>query len=281
MQIISKPSDAYAVVQGWKRDGETVGLVPTMGFLHAGHLSLVAASRGRCQRTVVSIFVNPTQFGPQEDLASYPRNTEKDSTLLEQAGVDLLFLPSVEDMYPDGFTSAVEVSGLSEKLAGTHRPGHFRGVTTVCAKLFNVIPSDFGFFGQKDFQQVQILRRMVRDLNFSISIISCPTIRETDGLALSSRNAYLTADERSRAVVLSQAVDRAQKMYQDGERSTEALVLAVRGILAGAGEGFEIKYATVVDPESLDAVPSIGPGSVLLIEVYVGRTRLYDNCIFE
>ena len=278
MLIITDPKEAYHQVQAWKRQGLSVGLVPTMGFLHEGHMSLVAASQTRCERTVVSIFVNPTQFRPEEDLSSYPRDEERDRTMLEQAGVDLLFLPSVEAMYPRGFASSVEVRGLSEKLAGAHRPGHFHGVTTVCAKLFNCIPADLGFFGQKDYQQVQIIKRLVQDLNFPIGIVMCPIVREPDGLARSSRNVYLSPEERARAVVLSESVAQASQLYFKGERRTKAFSRLVRENMSETG--FELMYAVVVDPETLEEVDVVVPGSVLLIEVYAGRTRLYDNHIF-
>ncbi|HDS11727.1 MAG TPA: pantoate--beta-alanine ligase [Candidatus Wirthbacteria bacterium] len=280
MLVIQEPANIKEMISHWKEDGQTVGLVPTMGFLHAGHLSLVKESIIQCDRTVVSIFVNPTQFSPNEDLASYPRDLDKDVALLDKEGVDLIFAPHEENMYAADFCTIVEVGGLSQKLAGQHRPTHFQGVTTVCAKLFNIVQPDKSFFGQKDYQQTIILQQMVKDLNIPTRIIMMPIIREPDGLAMSSRNTYLSPDQRKQSLILSQMVKLAQEIYQGGEEYSEYICQKIKQQIQQYSPLLEIKYITIVDPLTLEPVNKISKGDVLLMEVYVGRTRLYDNHIF-
>lgn len=255
-----------------------LGLVPTMGFLHEGHLSLVRMARGDCQSVAVSIFVNPTQFGPSEDLAAYPRDLPRDLALLEAEGVDLIWLPTREIMYPDDFQTWVEVEGLSQPLEGAMRPGHFRGVSTVVSKLFNAVGPDRAYFGQKDAQQVAVIRQMVRDLNFPIEIVVGPTQREGDGLALSSRNSYLNAEERKAATVLYRALNAAGKAYEQGERDGERL----RGLMLETIRDeplAEAQYVSCAHPRSLEELDQVGDGALLSMAVYVGKTRLIDNLV--
>src|SRR6202034_2817216 len=228
MKICYTIDDMREACRGVRRGGQRLGFVPTMGALHEGHLSLVRAARHRCEVVAASIFVNPTQFGPNEDLAKYPRRFERDRELLEKEGVELLFAPSVDEMYPVGAVTWVRVEGLSDKLDGRSRPGHFRGVTTVVAKLFHIVEPDAAFFGQKDAAQVAIIRRMVRDLNFPVEVVACPIVREADGLAMSSRNAYLDPMQRQQALILYRALMRVQKLWEDGERDSAKLLAAGR-----------------------------------------------------
>jgi pantoate--beta-alanine ligase len=249
-----------------------------MGALHEGHLSLVRAARGSCDVVAASIFVNPTQFGPTEDLAKYPRSFERDREMLEREGVDLLFAPSVEEMYPAGAVTWVTVEELSNKLDGRSRPSHFRGVTTVVAKLFHVVEPDAAFFGQKDAAQVAIIRRMVRDLNLPVEIVVCPIVREPDGLAMSSRNAYLDAQQRKQALVLHRSLMRVQQLSDAGER--DAVTLAAAGREEFARESsVRLDYFEVVSPETLEAVTDISNGALVAVAAYVGNTRLIDNVV--
>jgi pantoate--beta-alanine ligase len=259
--------------------GRRLGFVPTMGALHEGHLSLVRAAMSACQSVAVSIFVNPTQFGPNEDLAKYPRNFERDCALLEKEGVDLLFAPSVEEMYPAGAVTWVNVEGLSEKLDGRSRPGHFRGVTTVVAKLFHIVWPDAAFFGQKDAAQVAIIRRMTRDLKFLIEIVACPIVRESDGLAMSSRNVYLDPPQRKDALVLQRSLMRVRKLWESREREAAKLIAAGREEIAQV-ETVRLDYLEIVDAETLDAVKYAAEGTLAAIAAFVGTTRLIDNLIF-
>lgn len=263
-----------------QREGKTIGLVPTMGALHEGHLSLVRAARARCAIVTVSIFVNPTQFGPNEDLAKYPRTFERDCKLLEAEKVDLVFAPTVEEMYPKGATTWVTVEGLSGKLCGRSRPGHFRGVTTVVAKLFHIIGPDYAYFGQKDAAQATILRRMVRDLDFPVEIMVCPIVRESDGLAMSSRNAYLDPAQRKSATVLYRALMRIQTLADKGERSAARLVEAGKDVL-GEQPNVRLDYLEIVDPETLDPVSDISRGALVAVAAFVGSTRLIDNLVLH
>ena len=258
--------------------GKTVGFVPTMGALHEGHLSLVRAAKTRCDVVVVSIFVNPTQFGPNEDFAKYPRTFERDRELLEGEGVDLLFAPPVTEVYPNGSVTYVTVAGLSEKLDGVSRPGHFRGVTTVVSKLFNIIEPDLAFFGQKDAAQVAIVRRMVRDLKIPVEIVACPIVREPDGLAMSSRNAYLNGEERKRALVLRRSLMAAEEAFKNGERRAGKLIEAALKVFA-AEPAVRLDYFQVVDPETLESVETISRATLVAVGGYVGATRLIDNVI--
>jgi pantoate--beta-alanine ligase len=265
-----------------RREGTTIGLVPTMGYLHEGHLSLLRAARQRCEIVVMSLFVNPAQFGPGEDLEAYPRDEARDLELAEAAGVDLLYAPAVDEVYPEGFATSVEVGGgLTAVLDGDPErrgPGHFRGVTTIVAKLFNAVGPDVAFFGQKDAQQALVIRRMARDLDFPVEIEVVPTVREPDGLAMSSRNAYLTPDERRRAAALSRALRAAEEVAASGERSAEAALAAARAELER--DGIEPEYLEARDPESLAAVESLNGRPVLIaVAARVGAARLIDNTL--
>jgi len=261
-----------------RRAGRRLGFVPTMGALHEGHLSLVRAARSSCDALAASIFVNPTQFAPNEDLAKYPRSFERDRELLEREGVELLFAPSVEEMYPAGAVTWVTVEGLSDKLDGRSRPGHFRGVATVVAKLFHIVDPDAAFFGQKDAAQVAIIRRMVRDLNLPTEIVVCPIVRESDGLAMSSRNAYLDGDQRKRALALHRALTRVQRMADEGQRKTSELVAAGRAEFVGESS-VRLDYLEIVDPDTLDPVDSISRCALVAVAAFVGSTRLIDNIL--
>jgi pantoate--beta-alanine ligase len=249
-----------------------------MGALHEGHLSLVRAARGSCDVVAASIFVNPTQFGPTEDLAKYPRSFERDREMLEREGVDLLFAPSVEEMYPAGAVTWVTVEELSNKLDGRSRPSHFRGVTTVVAKLFHVVEPDAAFFGQKDAAQVAIIRRMVRDLNLPVEIVVCPIVREPDGLAMSSRNAYLDPQQRKQALVLHRSLMRVQQLSDAGERDAVTLKAAGREEFSRENS-VRLDYFEVVSPETLEAVTDISNGALVAVAAYVGNTRLIDNVV--
>lgn len=261
-----------------RRAGQTIGFVPTMGALHAGHLSLVRAARSNCDRVVVSIFVNPTQFGPNEDFAQYPRTVEADCALLEAEGVDLVFLPQPEEMYPQGAATWVEVEALSSRLDGASRPGHFRGVATVVTKLFHIVAPNRAYFGQKDAVQVANLRRMVRDLNFDLELIVCPTLREADGLAMSSRNRYLSPEERKQALVLSRALQAIAAQHAAGECAAEALLASAKKILA-TEPTVRLDYLQLVDPETLLDVKQVAGPTLAAIAAFVGSTRLIDNLL--
>lgn len=254
------------------------GLVPTMGALHRGHLSLVARARAECDHVGVSIFVNPTQFGPGEDLATYPRNPERDLELLEQAGADLVWIPSPETVYPPGFQTSVAVEQLSIPLEGKRRPGHFRGVATVVAKLLNVFTPDRAYFGQKDAQQVTVIWRIVEDLNFPTEIVVCPTVREPDGLAMSSRNRYLTPAERRAATVLYRALSAARARYEAGERDAEVLRTAMRALIVAEPLAHE-DYVSAADPKALVELSQVQDRVLLSLAVTIGRTRLIDNLL--
>jgi len=254
------------------------GLVPTMGYLHEGHLSLVRRARQECQSVGVSIFVNPTQFGPHEDLEAYPRDEARDLRLLEAEGVDLVWLPPVEEVYPPGSQTWVEVEGLTQPLEGAHRPGHFRGVTTVVAKLFNAFRPDRAYFGQKDAQQALVIRRMTLDLLFPLEVIVCPTVREADGLAMSSRNAYLDPEERKAATVLYRALRAAQQAFEQGEREAESLRQTMTRVLASEPRA-KVQYISVADPETLTELQGCVDRALLSMAVFIGRTRLIDNIL--
>jgi pantoate--beta-alanine ligase len=258
--------------------GERLGFVPTMGALHEGHLSLVRAAKKSCDVVAASIFVNPTQFGPNEDLEKYPRNLERDCAMLERDNVELVFAPSVEEMYPAGAVTWVEVAGLSERLDGRSRPGHFRGVTTVVAKLFHIIEPNAAFFGQKDAAQVAVIRKMVRDLNFAVEIVACPIVREADGLAMSSRNAYLDARQRQDALVLQRALVRVKELWGGGEKDVAKLIAGGKEEI-GEKESVRLDYFEVVDPDNLEAVAKAEAGALVAVAGYVGTTRLIDNIV--
>jgi len=249
-----------------------------MGALHEGHLSLVRAARASCDTVAASIFVNPTQFGPNEDLAKYPRTFERDRELLAREGLDFLFAPSTEEMYPAGSVTWVTVDQLSEKLDGRSRPGHFRGVTTVVAKLFHIVEPDVAFFGQKDAAQVAIIRRMVRDLKFPVEIAVCPIVREPDGLAMSSRNAYLNSEQRKQALVLHRSLDRVKELFESGERTASKLVDAAKDEFR-TEPAVRLDYFEAVDPDNLDLVSEISRRTLVAVAAYVGPTRLIDNVL--
>jgi len=251
-----------------------------MGALHEGHLSLVRAAKAQCDAVAVSIFVNPTQFGPTEDLSTYPRQLDRDCGLLESEGVDILFAPPVEEMYPPGGVTWVLVEGLSEKLDGRSRPGHFRGVTTIVAKLFHIIEPATAFFGQKDAAQVAVIRRMVQDLNFAVEIVACPIVREADGLAMSSRNAYLNREERGRALVLQRSLQKARQQFDAGERAAAKLISAAKEVFAGEPQ-VVLDYFEIVDPDKLDPVERISQKTLVAVAAYVGTTRLIDNLVLN
>jgi pantoate--beta-alanine ligase len=271
-------AEMRAVCAEARRGGKRLGLVPTMGALHEGHLSLVRAARARCDAVVVSIFVNPTQFGPNEDFSQYPRSFERDRELLEAEGVGLLFAPSVEEMYPKGAVTFVTVEGLSEKLCGRSRPGHFRGVTTVVAKLFNIVQPDFAFFGQKDAAQVVIVKRMVRDLDLPVEIVVCPIVREADGVAMSSRNAYLNAEQRRSVTVLYRALRQVEELAEKGERRAAALLEAAQRVFREEPT-VKVDYVEIVDNETLDPVEDLSRGALVAVAAFVGATRLIDNVL--
>jgi pantoate--beta-alanine ligase len=260
--------------------GARVGLVPTMGALHEGHLSLIRAAKAQSDVIAASIFVNPTQFGPNEDFTRYPRDLDRDLALLEREGVDFIFVPSVEEMYPQPSNTWVTVEGLSERLCGKSRPGHFRGVATVVAKLFNVVSPHLAFFGQKDAAQVAIIRRMVRDLNLQVQIEVCPIVREPDGLALSSRNAYLDAQQRKDALVLFRALSRVQELFEKGERGFAALIGAAKAEFQPI-PAVRLDYFEIVDPDDLTTVSAINQRTLVAVAAFVGSTRLIDNLLLE
>lgn len=261
-----------------RQAGKRLGFVPTMGALHEGHLSLVRAARGACDLTAASIFVNPTQFGPTEDLAKYPRSFERDRELFQQEGVDLLFAPSVEEMYPAGAVTWVTVEGLSNKLDGASRPGHFRGVTTVVAKLFHIVEPDVAFFGQKDAAQLAIIRRMVLDLNLPVKIVACPIVRESDGLAMSSRNAYLDSRQRKQALALHRSLIHMKDRFDAGERDFSKLVAEGREVLTD-DNAVGVDYLEIVNPDTLDPVSDTSKGALVVVAAFVGNTRLIDNIV--
>ncbi len=279
MQIISAPSIIRQIVCEQKASGRRIGFVPTMGALHEGHLSLVRAARERSDCVVVSIFVNPTQFGPNEDFEKYPRTLEQDAELLRSAGADLVFVPTNETMYPAGSETFVEVGSVAEPFEGEVRPGHFRGVATVVLKLFNIVGADTAFFGQKDCQQVGVLRKMIEDLNVPIELVVCPTVREPDGLAMSSRNRYLSAEERAEASVLFQSLQKAEQMIvREKIRDTAAILEAMRQIILSA-KSARIDYIALVDPRTFREQDVLEDGEpvLALLAVRIGSTRLIDN----
>lgn len=278
MKIISSAKEMTFLSKELGRSGQTIGFVPTMGALHEGHLSLVRAAREQTDIVVISIFVNPTQFGPNEDFSRYPRTFEKDSAMLAAEKTDYIFSPSVEEMYPKDATSWVDIEGPSGKLDGRSRPGHFRGVTTVVSKLFNIVQPDMAFFGQKDAAQVAVIRKMVRDLNFPVQIVVCPIVRETDGLAMSSRNAYLNAEQRKQALVLSQALKKVERLAAEGETNPEKLIAAGQQAMA-AEPAVRLDYFEVVNPDTLDPVNDVSGGALVAVAAFVGTTRLIDNLL--
>lgn len=279
LQCVETIAEVRAQVKAWRKAGLTVGLVPTMGYLHAGHQSLIEHAARDNDRVVVSDFVNPIQFGPQEDLQSYPRDLARDSALCEKAGASLLFHPAVEEMYAPDCTTSVQMRGITESLCGKSRPVHFGGVCTVVAKLFNIVKPDRAYFGQKDAQQLLVIRRMVRDLNFDIQIVGCPIIREADGLAMSSRNTYLSSDERQAAPVLHRALEAGRQLAESGEKSAERIRSTIRNVLAEEPLAAP-EYVEVVDTQTVQPVETLEKPVLCAIAVRIGKTRLIDNFFY-
>ena len=280
MKIVGTVKEVREQVKEWKKQGLSVGFVPTMGYLHEGHKSLMDAARKGNDKVVVSIFVNPMQFGPTEDLATYPRDLDHDAALCESAGVDLIFHPEAEEMYEKDFCSFVDMTGLTEGLCGKTRPIHFRGVCTVVNKLFNIVTPDHAYFGQKDGQQLAVIKRMVRDLNMDIEIVGCPIVREEDGLAKSSRNTYLSEEERKAALVLSHSLKEGRKLVDAGEKDAAKVKKAITDIIEKEPLA-KIDYVEVVDWNTLEPVERIDGPILTAIAVYIGKTRLIDNFIVE
>ena len=272
--------EVRAAVRKARAAGHRVGLVPTMGTLHAGHVSLIRAARNETGFVVVSIFVNPAQFGPGEDYETYPRPLEEDLEVCRAEGVDLAFAPDASEMYPSGFATTVHMTGMTEKMCGAARPGHFDGVSTVVAKLFGIVEPDAAYFGEKDAQQLAVVRRMVRDLNVPVEIRGCSLVRDADGLATSSRNAYLSADERQRALVLHRALAGARQRISDGERDAKRIADEVRRQIADTG-GVNLEYVAVVDPDSLEDLTEIGNQVLVAVAARVGSARLIDNVLLR
>lgn len=280
MNIEYTVKDVRTQVNEWKKEGLTIGYVPTMGYLHEGHRSLIEAARANNDRVVVSIFVNPMQFAPTEDLESYPRDLEKDAKMCEEVGVDLLFHPEPSEMYADGFCSYVDMNGLTTELCGRTRPTHFRGVQTVVLKFFNIIKPDRAYFGQKDAQQLAVIKRMVADLNVDVEIIGCPIIREDDGLAKSSRNTYLNPDERKAALILSKSLKLGKELIESGETDSKAVIKAISDNI-NTEPLAKIDYVSVVDFNTITPIEKIEKSVLVAIAVYIGKTRLIDNFVIE
>ena len=280
MQIITSISEMQSLADGFRKQGRTIGFVPTMGFLHAGHVSLMQRARQECDVVVASIFVNPTQFGPNEDFDRYPRDEAGDRATCEAAGVDVLFMPTASAMYPDAPSVFVFVEGISDILEGAVRPGHYRGVATVVSKLFHLVKPHKAFFGQKDYQQCAVIKRMAKGLDMDVDIVVLPTVRERDGLAMSSRNSYLSADERRTAAVIYRALSAAEQLAKTGTNAPEMLKNRIQAVLREE-RGVEIDYLEIVDPESLAPLSSSKDRMVLLVAVRIGRTRLIDNLVIQ
>ena len=280
MKVSATIAEVRSQVKEWKRQGLSVGLVPTMGYLHEGHQSLIARAARENDRVVVSVFVNPIQFGPSEDLESYPRDFERDCTLCEKTGADLVFHPEASEMYAEDFCTYVDMDRLTKGLCGASRPIHFRGVCTVVSKLFHIVTPDRAYFGQKDAQQLAVIKRMVRDLSMDVEIVGCPIIREPDGLAKSSRNTYLSPQERRAAVVLSRALAEGRKALAEGERSAQAITGIIRGVLESEPLA-QPEYVELVDWETLEPVETADRPVLAAIAVRIGTTRLIDNFVFE
>ncbi|EFA44009.1 pantoate--beta-alanine ligase [Hallella bergensis DSM 17361] len=280
MQVVKTIQEVREIVKGWRKEGLSVGLVPTMGFLHEGHQSLIAKSVADNDRTVVSVFVNPIQFGPSEDLEAYPRDLNHDMAAVEAMGGDLIFNPEPSEMYPAHFTTFVDTTETTELLCGARRAGHFRGVCTVVSKLFNIVGPDRAYFGQKDAQQLATVRRFVRDLNFDLEIIACPIVREADGLAKSSRNTYLSAEERRAALILSKSLKLGQTAVENGERDASAIIKIISDSLQTEPLA-RVDYVEVVDLNNVQRVEAIEGETLVAIAVYIGKTRLIDNFIWK
>jgi|YNPNPStandDraft_1061719.scaffolds.fasta_scaffold18924_3 pantoate--beta-alanine ligase len=280
MRVLETIAAMKQQMKAWRQAGKSVGLVPTMGYFHEGHLSLMRQARAENDAVVVSLFVNPTQFGPHEDLERYPRDFAQDCRKAEALGVDVLFAPTAEEMYPPGYCTYVHVEGLTDSLCGASRPGHFRGVATVVLKLFHIIPADRAYFGEKDFQQLRVIQRMVADLNLDVEIIPMPIVREPDGVAMSSRNAYLNPAERQAAGVLYRALQRAQEAVAAGERDARKLQQAVTAFIRSEPLA-RIDYVAVVDPQTLEEVSEVAGPTLLALAVHIGPARLIDNVMLH
>ena len=278
MKIIREPHAMQGLAEELRTQGRKIALVPTMGYLHEGHLSLMREGKKRADTLVVSVFVNPTQFGPKEDLDAYPRDFEQDKSFMQEVGVDWVFCPTDKGMYPDGYQTYLTVEEVTQNLCGRSRPTHFRGVATVVTKLFHIVKPHFALFGKKDFQQLVVIRRMVEDLNLDIEIVGCPIVREPDGLAMSSRNKYLSPDERKEALALRKALDRALDLYRNGERTAQVLVDEAHRIL-GLHPLIRGDYVSLCDTGTLTDVETIEGETVMAIAAFAGNTRLIDNCV--
>lgn len=277
MQVFYKPNEVKEFISSLKREGKTIGFVPTMGYLHEGHLSLVRCSKRDNDITVVSIFVNPTQFGKNEDYDRYPRDLQRDLNLLQREGVDIVLAPSVEDMYPKGYSTYVEETELSKLWEGTFRPGHFRGVCTVVTKLFNIVKPDKAYFGEKDYQQLKIIQKMVKDLNMDIEVIGCPIVRDSEGLAMSSRNVYLSPEERKQVTAIYKSFKLAQKLVEEGLKEPRKLEEEIKKFLASFPLIKKIDYVAVVNPNTLEPAEEIKGGERILVAVRMPSARLIDN----
>ena len=279
MKIVKTINEVRETIKDWKKQGCTIGFVPTMGYLHEGHQSLIHAA-GENDKVVVSIFVNPIQFGPNEDFASYPRDLDRDAEKCREAGADLIFAPEASEMYEPDFCTFVDMNGLTDELCGKSRPGHFRGVCTVVSKLFNIVTPDKAYFGQKDAQQLAVIRRMTRDLSIGTEIVGCPIIRENDGLAKSSRNTYLNADERKAALCLSRSLEIGKKMIADGETDVKTIISAIKAEIEKEPLA-KIDYVEMVDFNQLETLEKVQKPLLCAMAVYIGKTRLIDNFIIE
>ena len=280
MDVIETVREMQATAEALRQAGQTIALVPTMGYLHEAHLELMRVGKRHADKLVISIFVNPTQFGPSEDFNRYPRDPEGDLDKAKSVGVDIVFMPPVEEMYPHGFQTTVSVSQLSQHLCGLSRPGHFDGVATVVCKLFNITKPHIAIFGQKDYQQLSIISRMVMDLNMDIQIIGVPTVREPDGLAMSSRNAYLSQDQRPSALCLKQSLDLASRLVEEGHQKASDIKKAVEDLIR-SHPYTKIDYVSICDPVTLEEIDHVEKSTLLALAVKVGQTRLIDNCILE
>ncbi|MCI9617012.1 MAG: pantoate--beta-alanine ligase [Eubacterium sp.] len=280
MKVVGTIKEVRNLVKEWKKNGESVGFVPTMGYLHEGHGSLITKARENNDKVVVSIFVNPLQFGPSEDLESYPRDLEKDSKFCESLGADLIFHPEPEEMYHDDFSSYVDMSVLTEELCGLSRPVHFRGVCTVVSKLFNIVQPDNAYFGEKDAQQLAIIKHMVQDLNMDVNVVGCPIVREKDGLAKSSRNTYLSPEERKAALILSKTIELGKKLIADGEKDADVLVAKMKANIETEPMA-KIDYVKAVNGLTMQQQKEIKAPMLIAMAVYIGKTRLIDNTIIS
>lgn len=273
--LITDINQMKQISKNLKKEGKTIGFVPTMGYLHKGHISLMECSKKDNDITIVSIFVNPTQFGPNEDLDKYPRDLERDLKICKEVAVDYVFHPKAEDMYPEGYSTYVVMETLTDKLCGKFRPGHFKGVLTVVNKLFNIVKPDKAYFGKKDYQQYIVIKKMVEDLNMDVDIIGCPLIREEDGIAMSSRNKYLSQEERERALSISKALFKAKDLFEKGETNPKNLIKEMKKIMENNVD--EIQYIEIVNPKNLEPKEKVEKGDIILVAAFVGSTRLIDN----